>query len=100
MTIFPEEMGDELGGMSFEEVFEKHPKWVECVDTCWTDNCTGLFLKFYKFVKLRLHDPISRIKHEHRCENFVKTLSTDKLPEYLLKYSKHASSRTTKLSLA
>ena len=93
---FPENFGTELAGLEFEQVFLKHPKWVECVDTCWTENCTGLFLEFYQFIKLRLDDPLSRFAHENRCEKYVKKLKKDKIPEYLLKY---ASSRTAEISL-
>jgi hypothetical protein len=99
MPRFPEEMG-ELAGMTFEDVFEKCPKWVEFVDSSWTDNCTGLFAEFQTFVKLRLENPISKIKHEHRCEKYVKTQKGKKLPEYLVKYLDDASGGTTTLSLA
>ena len=100
MREFPENFGNELAGMDFEDVFEKQPKWVECVYSTWTEKCTGLFLEFQLFVKLRLSDPISKCEHEFRCREYVKTLASNKIPEYLLKYSKHASSRTTTLPLA
>jgi hypothetical protein len=93
---FPENFGTVLAGLEFEQVFIQHPKWVECVDVCWTENCTGLFLEFYKFIKLRLDDPLSRFAHENRCEKYVKKLKKDKIPEYLVKY---ASRRTTEIPL-
>ena len=99
MGKFPEKFSTELSGMDFEDVFEKYPKWVECVDATWTDNCTGLFLDFQQFVKLRLLNPISKTEHEFRCREYVKTLAHDKIPEYLLKYSKHAN-RIAELPLA
>ena len=82
---FPKENFGELSGMTFEEVFLTKPKWIECVDSTWK-NCTGLFLKFYKFVKNRLQDPISRFEHIDRCEKYIKTLEKSKIPKYLLKY--------------
>ena len=89
MGEFPENFGTELAGMDFEDVFEKCPKWIECVYSMWTDNCTGLFLEFQQFVKMRLSDPISKTEHEFRCREYVKTLAFDKIPEYLVKYVKH-----------
>ena len=100
MGEFPKNFGNELAGMDFEDVFEKKPKWIECVNSTWTENCTGLFLEFLQFVKLRLSDPVSKIEHEFRCREYVKTLAPNKIPEYLVKYSKDASSRTPELPLA
>ena len=99
MPKFPKNFGSELAGMSFSEIFEQKPKWVECCDACWTAVCTGLFLDFKIFIKLRLTDPISRTEHEFRCREYVKTLDTKKIPEYLLKYSKNASSGAPTLPL-
>jgi hypothetical protein len=99
MPKFPKNFGSELAGMSFEEIFKSKPKWVECCDACWTAGCTGMFLDFKIFIKLRLTDPISRTEHEFRCREYVKTLDTKKIPEYLVKYSKNASSGTIELPL-
>ena len=92
MGEFPENFGNELAGMDFEDIFEKHPKWIECVASTWTENCTGIFLEFLDFVKMRLSDSISKLEHEFRCSEYVKTLAPNKIPEYLLKYAKDASS--------
>jgi hypothetical protein len=101
MSKFPENFGTELSGKDFSQVFETCPKWVECVRETWTDNCTGLFLEFQQFITLRLADIVSRTEHETRCREYVKTLKPEKVPEYLLKYTKNASQRgTTELSLA
>ena len=87
MERFPDDFGIELAGLSFDEIFEQFPKWVECVSEHWTDNCTGLFLKFRNYILLRLKDDISRIKHTQRCYEYVKTLKDSNLPEYLIKYA-------------
>lgn len=98
MGSFPKNFGNELCGMTFEEIFEQKPKWVECVAETWGD-CTGLFLEFKQFIKMRLTDPISQTEHEFRCREFVKTLDANKIPEYLIKYSKNAGSGTPTLPL-
>ena len=90
---FPENFGTELAGLTFEEVFQKHPKWIACCDLTWTENCTGLFEQFYKFVKNRLQDPLSRFEHENRLEVYVKKLDVSKIPEYLLKYNEYNISK-------
>jgi hypothetical protein len=92
MFKFPENFGNELAGMTFNDIFERKPKWVECCHATWTKNCTGLFLEFKKFIKLRMTDLISRTEHEFRCREYVKTLDANKIPEYLIKYSENASS--------
>ena len=78
-------MGVELGGKSFEEVFETNPKIIEFV-TIWTDNCTGLFTDFRKYVIARLHNPLDKEAHEHRCREMVKTYAGTNIPRYLVKY--------------
>ena len=88
MDRFPENFGIELAGLSFDEIFKKHPKWIACVSELWTDNCTGLFKKFRNYVMLRLKDDLSRIEHEQRCYKFVQSLGARKeIPVYLIKYS-------------
>ena len=82
---FPDEMGQELGGKSFDEVFTTNPKIIEFVTT-WTDNCTGLFSEFRKYVMARLDCPFEKEEHEARCEEFVR--GRENLPRYLLKYGK------------
>ena len=83
---FPDGFG-ELENMTFEEVFEKHPKWVECCDSCWTENNTGLFKRFYDFVKEQLSEASVREEHEKRCRAYVKTLGKSECPRYLVKYA-------------
>ena len=85
MTVFPKDVG-ELGGLSFTKAFETLPKWVEFVRECWTDNCTGVFLAFQKYVTERLADDEERKKHAKRCQEFVKRTKLDEIPRYLLKY--------------
>ena len=80
---FPEDMGDELGGKTFSEVFTENPKIIEFVKT-WTDNCSGLFEDFRQYVLARLDCPLDKEEHEARCEQFVK--GKNNLPRYLLKY--------------
>ena len=78
-------LGGALGGKTFDFIFENDPKHVEFVDSWWVEEkCTGLFLEFFKYVKSRLHDPLEKEAHYHRCVALVKTLSS--VPKYLLKY--------------
>ena len=86
MDKFPKDFGNELAGMSFEDLFEKSPKWVEYVDDMWTDDCTGLFRKLRDYILLRLKDPVSKAEHEARCAEYVKSLKETDVPPYLLKY--------------
>ena len=86
MDRFPDNFGIELAGLTFDEIFEKHPKWVACVSEMWTDKCTGLFKRFRKYILLRLKDDLSRIEHEQRCHKYVNSLTNRNIPEYLLKY--------------
>ena len=83
---FPDNFGTDLAGLTFDEAFELHPKWIECVRETWTSNCTGLFLEFLEYVRLRLVDPISVDQHEDRCRKYVKKCKKN-LPDYLLKYN-------------
>jgi hypothetical protein len=87
MERFPSNFGTDLAGLSFNEIFDQQPKWVEYVSELWTDNCTGLFLDFRNYIILRLKDPISRSEHEQRCHEYVKTMKIRQLPEYLVKYA-------------
>ena len=84
--VFPEEMGVELGGKTFEQVFLENPKIIEFV-TIWTDNCTGLFTDFRRYVMARLANPFDREEHEARCKAYVKEHGKTNLPRYLAKYS-------------
>ena len=84
MDRFPKDFGNELSGLTFDELFEKHPKWIEYVADMWTDDCTGIFKRLREYVLLRMQDPISRSEHEARCVAFVKNLPD--VPPYLLKY--------------
>ena len=83
MKSFPKEV---LGGRTFEQIFHEEPKWVEFVIYTWLENCTGIFLEFQNFLKLKMADPISKADHEQRCIDFVKTLDGKKIPWYLVKY--------------
>ena len=50
--MFPNHMGSEVGGKSFEEVFKTNPKIVEFCHQCWSKSeTTGLFLEFLNFVE-------------------------------------------------
>ena len=80
---FPGDMGAELGGKTFDEVFTTNPKIIEFVTT-WTDNCTGLFSDFRRYVMARLDCPFEKEQHEARCGEFVR--GKNNLPRYLLKY--------------
>ena len=82
---FPAEMGKELGGFTFSEVFQQNPKIIEFVSSCWTDDCTGLFKKFRKYVNERLENPKEKAAHQNRCREFVKREKI--IPRYLNKYT-------------
>ena len=82
---FPEDMGKDLGGKSFDEVFTTNPKIIEFV-TIWTDNCTGLFTDFRKYVMARLDNPLDKEAHEDRCRQLVKSYEGTNIPRYLIKY--------------
>ena len=84
-TSFPPEMGIELGGKTFNKVFETNPKIIEFV-TIWTDNCTGLFTDFRKYVMARLDNPLDKEAHEDRCRQLVKSYEGVNIPRYLIKY--------------
>ena len=85
---FPGDMGKELGGKTFDEVFTTNPKIIEFVTT-WTDNCTGLFSEFHRYVMARLGSPFEREEHEARCEEFVR--GKQNVPKYLIKYVERIS---------
>ena len=90
MTRFPENFGHELAGLSFEQVWKQHPKWIAFVATCWTNDCSGLFLEFLQFVRARMADDEMKLEHEKRCVEYVRELLVvkpdSKLPSYLEKY--------------
>ena len=87
---FPTDFEGELKGLTFEEVLSDHPRWIEFVRVCWTNDCTGLFLDFLKFVRARMMEDTIREQHERRCVEYVrKLLSNDseaQIPTYLKKY--------------
>ena len=86
---FPDNFGQELAGLTFDEVFLQHPKWIAFVSNSWTNDCTGLFLHFLRFVRAQLSDDGLRASHEARCRAFVRTLeaANSKIPSYLAKYT-------------
>ena len=86
MQRFPKDFGNELAGLSFEELFENNPKHIEYIADLWTDDCTGLFKELRDYVLLRLQDPASLAEHQHRCSEYVKTIKPDEVPVYLIKY--------------
>ena len=86
MMQFPKDLGGDLGGLTFQEAFVQCPKWIECVRSRWTENCTGVFLEFYKYVHLTLKISHECDAHEDRCIEYVKTLDPSKIPKYLIKY--------------
>ena len=81
---FPVDMGKELGGKSFSEVFQSKPKIIEFVSACWTDKCTGLFSEFQQYVNRRLKLPIEKDEHTSRCQKYV--IENANVPKYMLKY--------------
>ena len=84
--MFPTNMGGDLGGKTFDEIFDNDCKTIEFVRSCWIeDQCTGIFLEFYKYVMHRLNCGVQTSKHEARCREYVKTHT--KLPNYLTKYN-------------
>ena len=87
LTIFPKEMGGDLGGKTFIEVLNNDPKTVEFVDKLWLEQkTTGIFRKFYMFVKNMLRNPVVKSEHRERAREFVKTLSETDIPSYMQKY--------------
>ena len=75
MTRFPKEMGGSIGGLTFEEVFCKHPNVIEFVDTKWfQENTTGLFLLFFKFVKNTLQNPRGTYNNHVKIHKNMKTI--------------------------
>ena len=83
---FPDVMGGSVGGLDFSEVFLTKPNIIEMVRTTWDENgCTEVFF-FFKYVKLRLCDPLETDNHESRCVEYVEKLAPEKTPRYLIKY--------------
>lgn len=81
---FPENFGD-LSGLEFESVFVKFPNWIEFVRSDWMDNCTGLFLDFYNFVKVKLSDKENLEKHIRRCKKWIENKNNN-VSSYMQKY--------------
>ena len=82
---FPPDLGNEMSGLTFLEVFEKHPKIVEFVRKLWIErSCSGIFLDFFKYVRMMLQNSIVLEEHETRCKQYVK--STAKVPQYMMEY--------------
>ena len=84
MDSFPDDMGKELGGKTFAQVFETNPKIIEFVSATWTDSCTGLFKRFRIYVTERLKHPDEKASHVKRCKEYVKGDAV--IPRYLNKY--------------
>ena len=87
--IFPEKLGGDLAGKSFQYIFTTMPDIVEFVFDMWQEkNCSGVFLNFYRYVKSKLGEEGTLAKHEQRCIDYVheRRNKIDKLPCYLLKY--------------
>ena len=85
MQTFPENFGD-LANLSFEDVWANHPKWVEFVRKTWTDNCSGLFLEFQRFITNKLADEVNVKRHESRCREYCAGIDPEKIPRYLRSY--------------
>ena len=88
-TTFSKDLGGDLAGKSFIEIFETMPDIVEFVFDMWQEkNCTGVFLKFYRYIKTKLGEENNLAKHEQRCIEYVHARrdKINKLPCYLLKY--------------
>ena len=84
MDSFPDDMGKELGGKTFAQVFETNPKIIEFVSATWTDSYTGLFKKFRIYVNARLEHTDEKEAHVKRCRDYVKGQTV--IPRYLNKY--------------
>ena len=85
---FPDNFGMELAGLSFDDMFVKHPKWVEYICSTWTENCTGLFKDLLEYVQCQMEDPVLKAEHEERCRQWVKSVrETQPMPPYMIKYS-------------
>ena len=84
MNRFPDNLGD-FANLTFHEVFEKYPKWIELVVDRWTTS-SGIFKKFHDYVLERMKDHASRLEHIERCREFVKGIEQIDCAEYLLKY--------------
>ena len=84
---FPEALGGDMGGKTFQQIFSMDPKTTEFVSDLWfPEETTGLFLELLKFIKLQLKNPTLKKNHIKRCREYVKTLNKKKIPSYLKKY--------------
>ena len=82
---FPPDLGNEMSELTFREVFERHPKIIEFVRKLWIESsCTGIFLDFFKYVRLMLRNSIVLQEHEDRCREYVKTAKN--VPQYMMEY--------------
>jgi hypothetical protein len=87
-TKFPDSVGGDLGGLTFEQAFERRPKIVEFVRSMWVESsCSGMFLDFYKYCIGMLNNPFVVEEHEERCRVFVTNKKTD-IASYMQKYNK------------
>jgi hypothetical protein len=86
---FPDDLESELGGLTFGQAFAKCPKIVEFVRVLWLEeNCSGIYLDFYKYCKGMLKNPMVCAEHETRCYDYVKKDSNKPTANYMVKYDK------------
>ena len=84
-TVFPFELKGDLGGKTFKYILENDPKNIEFVRKCWVENKTdGIFLDFFKYVKMNLSVSTILFEHEERCAKYVREL--EKVPTYMKGY--------------
>jgi len=74
-------MGGELGGKTFQEVFNSLPKIVEFSQIWEEKRTTGIFRRFAQFVKKKLSVPTLKIEHEIRLTDYLRGKTN--LPDYL-----------------
>lgn len=80
-------MGGELGGKTFLQVFEQCPNIVEFVDALWVEKqTTGIFKKFYMYIRSMLQSPTNKIEHIVRATKFAKALLPHEVPSYLKRF--------------
>ena len=84
---FPINMGNDMAGLTFKEIFDTKPKIIEFVRTSWIKKkCSGLFLDFFVYCSMMLKHPSVLEEHQSRCYKFVETIQEDKLPDYMKDY--------------
>ena len=84
---FPKELGGDLGDRTFLDILMRSPDIVEFVDSLWVEErTTGIFKKFYEYIKFMLQNPLVKCEHQDRARAYVKKISKEELPSYMMKY--------------